>query len=467
MKYCNMPFEYLYLDHFNGNVYLCPWMDPHTSAIGNLLTEDLDAIWHGEKAEALRDTARDGSYAHCRMVACPRLQNQDLPDEPEGTNAWKCTDSPKFINLAFDFVCNQSCPTCRNEVFVPDADYQAQVDKIVEKIVPYINKAGQLSASGHGDPFASPYMMRILESLHPENKDFDLRLETNGVFFDEEHWKRIEHLQDCHIELIVTTNSYTPAIYAAISRNGNLEKLKQNERFMKKLRDEGKLNKITNAMVVQERNFHEIPDFIRTSLDDYGFDDVILRPVYNWGNLTEEEYWFKDVLNPCHPYHEQYKKIIEQPIVRDNPRVYNFGGEMDHVPTPMPGKGSPEYRKFQGYFDLFRAWLRRNDNTKMFRDYVEQSGAQNVLVYGIGDVGQAVGRMLEGCAPFQGYIDKYRSECEFGGKPLYHLNDEAIRQADLVLVTPVHLFCEIEKDLRDAGCQGKLVCLTDILNGGC
>ena len=312
MKYCNMPFEYLYLDHYNGDVYLCPWMEPKVTAIGNLLHDDLDAIWHGEKAEALRDTARNGSYAHCRMVACPSLQNRDLPDEPEGTDAWKCADSPKFINLAFDFVCNQSCPTCRNDVFVPDENYQKDVDKIVERILPYINKAEHLSASGHGDPFASPYMMRILENLHPENENFDLRLETNGVFFDEEHWKKIEHLQNCHIELIVTTNSYTPAIYEAISRHGNLEKLKKNELFMRKLRDDGKLNKISNAMVIQERNFHEIPDFIKTSLDTYGFDNVILRPVYNWGNLTEEEYWFKDVLNPLHPYHEQYKKIIEQ-----------------------------------------------------------------------------------------------------------------------------------------------------------
>ncbi len=27
MKYCYRPFEYLYLDHYNGDVYLCPWME--------------------------------------------------------------------------------------------------------------------------------------------------------------------------------------------------------------------------------------------------------------------------------------------------------------------------------------------------------------------------------------------------------------------------------------------------------
>lgn len=467
MKYCNFPFEYLYLDHYNGQVYLCPWMEPHTSAIGNILNDDLSDIWRGEKAEALRATVRDGSYSHCRMVACPRLQNKELPEEPEGTDKWKCTDSPKFINLAFDFVCNQSCPTCRCEVFVPDGDYQKNVDKIVEKIIPYVNKASQLSASGHGDPFASPYMMRILENLHPENKDFDLRLETNGVFFDEDHWHRIEHLQDCHIEVLVTTNSYTPAIYNAISRNGNLEKLKKNELFIKQLRKDEKINKTTNCMVVQERNYFEIPEFIKTSLDVYGFDNVVLRPVYNWGNLTEEEYWFKDVLNPLHPYHEQYKKIIAMPIVRDNPRVYNFGGEMMHEPKPMPGKGSVEYHKLQGYFELFKAWLKEDDNGQKLKGYIQKAGARNVLIYGAGDVGQALGRMLRNEDYFQGYIDQFRCDCELDGKPIWHLDAEEIKKADLVLVTPIHVFCQIENDLKEAGCQGKIACLTDVLGGAC
>ena len=96
MMYCHRPFDYLYLDHYNGNIYLCQWMEQNTT-IGSLLNEDLDAMWHGEKAEALRNTIRDGSYSLCRMVACPWLQNHELKDEPEGTEAWQCVDSPKYI----------------------------------------------------------------------------------------------------------------------------------------------------------------------------------------------------------------------------------------------------------------------------------------------------------------------------------------------------------------------------------
>ena len=180
MMYCHRPFDYLYLDHYNGNIYLCQWMEQNTT-IGSLLNEDLDAMWHGEKAEAFRNTIRDGSYSLCRMVACPWLQNHELKDEPEGTEAWQCVDSPKYINLAFDYVCNQSCPSCRREVFVPDEKYKKNVDTIVEKIIPYVNKAEYMSASGHGDPFASPYMMKVLENLHPQKKNFKLTSQTSQV----------------------------------------------------------------------------------------------------------------------------------------------------------------------------------------------------------------------------------------------------------------------------------------------
>ena len=48
--------------------------------------------------------------------------------------------SPLTINMAFDFVCIQSCPTCRNEVFVPDTDYQEKVNNIVKKVIPFVNE---------------------------------------------------------------------------------------------------------------------------------------------------------------------------------------------------------------------------------------------------------------------------------------------------------------------------------------
>lgn len=95
---------------------------------------------------------------------------------------------------------------------------------IQQKLAPHLDKAKRITASGHGDPFASKYMMSVLENLHPSDPDASFLLETNGVFFDEEHWERIKHLGQFRIELVVTINSFDPFIYRHISRGGNYKK---------------------------------------------------------------------------------------------------------------------------------------------------------------------------------------------------------------------------------------------------
>ena len=82
MKFCTFPFEYFYIDNYKGNVALCPWMHRDALIVGNVFTQTLDAIWHGEKANRLRARIRQGDYSMCRPDGCPFLQNNNLPDKP-------------------------------------------------------------------------------------------------------------------------------------------------------------------------------------------------------------------------------------------------------------------------------------------------------------------------------------------------------------------------------------------------
>lgn len=52
----------------DGRVRICGWTD---GTIGNLIEQDLDEIWKGEKAEIQRDAIRNGSFAFCRKTSCP------------------------------------------------------------------------------------------------------------------------------------------------------------------------------------------------------------------------------------------------------------------------------------------------------------------------------------------------------------------------------------------------------------
>ena len=373
MKFCSLMYKYLYLDNYQGNIALCPWMEPQKACIGNLLKDKIEDAYNSEYANYLRSTMDDQSFRHCRPEACPYLQNNSLeeitPEEYESRK--KNFYYPDTVNLAYDFVCNQSCETCRSKVFAPPKDYPEKMSVIREKIADCMDNAIKITASGHGDPFASKYMMEVLSNLRPSNPNMSLLLETNGVFFDEAHWEKIQHLSNIHIELVVTINSFDEFTYRHISKGGDYKKLMQNLDFMSKLRKEKKIGHLVNTLVIQDRNFREIPSFIQRSFADYAFDQVILRPVYQWGTMEEEVYWFKDVLNPLHPYHEEYLEIMQDPALRD-PRVYHFGGNAVHVARPYPSCGQDKYFP-----------------------YDKVSRNSRVIVYGAGQIGNIIVNTLK------------------------------------------------------------------------
>lgn len=122
MKFCSKPFEQVHLDP-GGGVRVCSWTD---ESIGNVLHEDLEVIWHGEKANKIRKSILDGSYLYCRAVSCPYLENDSLPDldGKELEKAVKIGYAPSKYSVACDFTCNHSCPSCRDGIFCGTDDYR-------------------------------------------------------------------------------------------------------------------------------------------------------------------------------------------------------------------------------------------------------------------------------------------------------------------------------------------------------
>lgn len=110
MKFCHLFYDYLYIDNSDGGICLCPWMDPKNSCIGNLLHDKVEDAYNGDYANYLRSTMDDQTFKFCRPEACPYIQNNELeeitPEEYEKRK--KNFYYPAEINMAYDFVCNQS-----------------------------------------------------------------------------------------------------------------------------------------------------------------------------------------------------------------------------------------------------------------------------------------------------------------------------------------------------------------------
>ena len=437
MKYCHMMQDYLYLDNYEGGIALCPWMDPSKSCIGNLMKDEIEDAYNSDYANYLRSTMDDQTFRYCRPEACPYIQNNSLEEisEEEYNRRKKDKYQPTIINLAYDFVCNQHCETCRKSVFVPPADYADKMNIIREKITPYMERAHRITASGHGDPFASRYMMDVLAGIKPTNPDMSLLLETNGVFFDEAHWKCIEHLSQVRIELIVTINSFDEFTYKHISRGGNYRRVMDNLVLMSKLRRENKIAHLTNTLVIQDRNFREIPSFIKKSFEEYAFDRVILIPVYQWGTMGEDAFWFKDVLNPMHPYHKEYLEIMQEPILKDA-RVFHFGGDTIHPARPYP-----------------------SGMTDKYFPYHKVKKGSKVVVYGAGQIGRIVIDSLKQnkyCEVLL-WIDKCGDgKCIMKPDALAGINAKEYDCIILATINPAYKF-EMRNNLKDMGIADEII----------
>lgn len=349
-------------------------------------------------------------------------------------------DSPDEFNCAIDFTCNHSCPSCRSKIFVPDEQYRKNMNTIVDKLLPYLCKARFVAADGQGDCFASPFVMRFLENVKPQNPEFHMTLETNGVLFDEKHWNRIAHLGKYPLRIVVTPNSFERATYKYLSGgHDDLEKLLRNLTFIKGLREQGQINDFAISIVVQDRNFRELPAFVQRCIDEFCVDSVSVKPIYKWFKLTERDYMSKDILNPFHPYFEEYQDVLEDPRLK-HPKVFWWGAKNTH-----PAKIMYEEKAHQ-LFEVFSDWLELIlDDPGSIKRYLAEHQYQEVGIYGYGNAGKLLRKALK--RQNHVIIDR-RTLCLEEDVRTVCACEKQFPRMDLLIVTPFYEYDGIYENIR-------------------
>lgn len=483
MKYCSRPFKYLHLDP-DGEVRSCSWT---SNSIGNILKDGVEAVWNGEEAEKVRQSILDGSFSFCQKDFCPFLANNSLPDitkenfeelkqsikipEFPPYSVWRDVKNsenyedlfqkepqPIELDFAYDKICNHACPTCRDKILCLSDEEKDRIQKTSELMKPYLKDVEFLDICGAGDVFSSPYMMDILKNLDSEKENLIIDLETNGALFDEQHWNQISHIEKYNVCANLTTNSWERDTYTYLNGGVNdYDKLMSNLKFIKSLREEGKIKCLTLSMVIQDRNFRELPEFIRRSFEEFGADFVNLKPVYHWFCLSEEDFWFKDVSNPQHPYHADYKKILEDPVFKDE-RVYWWDGYNVHDSKQHPAHKSDYIAQ------MLLKFFYVTDYKEKLVSLIKSKNYGKFAVYGAGDVGQVLCTVLSQTeAKPQFVVDKYRKGNNFCGIDLVNFFKFDASQVDTVIVTPVYYMMTIKQDLRRLGFRGNVVNIMDLI----
>lgn len=461
MKFCEKPFHHVYLAP-NGEVWPCGWMH---FPIGNIYEQDFDEIWRGERAKRARESILDGSFCYCRKTSCPFCERGDLPDltQEELREKAEVPEVPENITFANDRICNIACTTCRKSLYLPEEGYRERIDAVLKRMRPYAQQAAFLDMNGNGEFLANPSFLEFLESFQPQRSDFCLSFETNGVLFDEEHWNRFSHLGNYHIEVTVTLNSLRREIYRYLSGGyDKVEAVRRNLRFLSGLRRKNQINVLKATMVVQECNFQEIPEYVRTltQSEELEIDQIVLKPVYKWFGMDEETYWFKNILNPLHPYHKEYLKILEDPCW-NAPKVYDWGCHNLREARPHPMRQEKVYNRL--LLDIYEN-AQGLSPAEYVRRRAEEKNLGRVGVFGENETARALLHLLRQ-AGAEVVFQLTWFQNEDGALPKVSMQNFRPDMADTVLLLDFYDRQNLTGNLRTLKFQGQILTAEELIEG--
>jgi len=433
--------------------------------IGNLYENDLDEIWKSEAAQRARESILDGSFAFCRKTSCPRCERGDLPEfsEKEVRDHALASDLPLTISMANDRICNIACTTCRKRIYCPQEGEREKIDAVLEHLLPIANKVQRLNMNGNGEFLANPSFLRFLEQLRPTDKDFALSLETNGVLFNKENWKRFSHLENHYISVTLTLNSLKNDVYRYL--NGGfeyLEKVLENVRFLSQLRRENKVNQLKITMVVQDCNFWEVPEYIHTfaSTEEYEIDYIVLKPVYKWFGMDEETYWFKNILNPLHPYHKEYLKILEDDCWK-NPKVYDWGCHNLREARPHPLNQEKIYNRL--LLDIYENGQGLKPE-EFLRERLAHFAGRRIAVYGGNEMSKAMIRLLQRAGINVTFQLTWFENSQVGF-PKVAMQEFRPGMVDAIFLLEFYDKRNLENNLRTLKFKGDIITLEEVIEG--
>ncbi len=457
MKICSRAVNFLQVINAEGDVRLCSWN--RDNIIGNLLESDISDILHGKKATKIRNALAAGDYSNCDVDNCPYLANDRMEEVLIDIDC--IPEYPSELYLAYEGVCNYNCTCCTSYQHMEDTkkcDYSKNYDLLEEKIKEILPYVKTISANGRGELFTSKRILKLLQSWRPFTpvKDVKVILETNGSMFDEKHWKQIENLGQYHLTVAITVMSFDEKVYQHLSgTNLSIDKLEKNLKYVKKLRNEGVIDYLEMATVLQEENFREMPEFARRCIEEFSADSVRIRPIFPGGMYDRNIQWFMDVRNPQHPYYLQYKNIMQHPVFR-NPRVLLWSGNVDSSLGEHPGikaeaiQGGVEKIIYQP--ELIQKVLKINikNDTKIY-------------LYGLGILGSLLARLYRDNIHIEGIFDKFSKKKDWLGIPVYGLQEFSEKEG-IIIVTVYREFENIKKELLSKGFMGQILDLYAILN---
>lgn len=336
IRRCPLSLEHVEI-HEGGQVYLCcsGWLP---TSVGNLRNATLDEILRTEDAMAIRRKTLAGDLSLC--TGCPylhhdaavgpftpfistedaeRLETRLLLEQRDRTPA-----NIARLTLAYDRTCSLSCPSCRTEPIVAGPGSIWNLVYLQELVLAddVFSRTRCLVLSGSGDPFASKSCRDLLKRLRPSDyPQMEIRLLTNAQLLNPEAWLAIGEARSMVKAVEVSIDAATGETYELNRRGGRWSRLLDNLSFIRDLRLAGEIRELQFNFVIQANNWRELGAFVIFACANSA-DSVLCTPLRNWGTFSDEEFSERDVQQPNHPEHADFREFVRYlPLPRFNPRT--------------------------------------------------------------------------------------------------------------------------------------------------
>jgi molybdenum cofactor biosynthesis enzyme MoaA len=327
-RFCSKPWRELELRPDLSGHACCPsWL---AVPIGKADGAEGAAFWNSAAAQAIRRSVLDGSFTWCSRLHCPHITAERLPrredvSDPQLVRVMAeertvVDEGPRRVLLNYDRSCNLACPSCRRERIVAGQEERERLDEVADRVVlPLLEDARVVKATGSGDPFASAHFRRLLKRLDRQNYPrLRLQLQTNGSLCDERAWDELD-LEGRVDALWVSIDASTADTYAVIRRFGQWERLRENLEFMSRLRARGGVREWRLDFVVQALNYREMPAATELARE-LGADGIHFHMIRNWGTFSPQAFREHLIASPDHAEHGVFLETLRHPAL-DWPNV--------------------------------------------------------------------------------------------------------------------------------------------------
>lgn len=337
---CTVPFKYT--EVFDKEQFLCcpGWLKENVYESDNIVSN-----FNSKKAQDIRKSILDGTYKYCDSVQCPHLSNLKngkldsnvlLLKSQVNVKDYPLDSSIQRLNICFDRSCNLKCPTCRLDfINYLGKDRTSVEDKLNQLENQIGSKLRYLYLSGSADPFFSKSFRQFLLNFNKAKfpRLSRIHLHTNGILWTKPLWDKMKNIHSYVSTCEISIDAATKETYEnSVRLGGNWETLVDNLRFVIQIPT---INDYIFSFVVQNTNYKEMYMFWKF-IQDLNSENkkkitIFFNRVINWGTFSDEEYKIKNVSDPDHVLHQEFKYFFD--IVKNLPNVQHNLGEIDNIHT--------------------------------------------------------------------------------------------------------------------------------------